>query len=355
MNKLLKFFLLVFSITQAIALGSTSLVSAQPATGAVISNIDENGIDQGNLSITTNTLEIQDLQDTDQSKTTGGGFNISGNGDNLELSSTYASKDKQGTSKATIGQGSITVNNEQDQAQLALLNRDINNTQETTRDWETERVDTTLKIDTRVFTPEGWKSIKNDFVKTAEGLQKLGGFIKETYSLVAEKLAELTTPEEQVNFVDNLSDAERAALIAGGITDALLADRQLEEALRNDPEVKDLFRELEAEVDNQREKEGKKLISQMTQAELEQELSQLAEKGATTEYSRKLRDAIYHRLQVRPEYKAWRDQKQNEVHSESHQRPQIARCNRKLEINDPRSKARLYAEVCGYATEDSWE
>ena len=179
MNKLLKFFLLVFSITQAIALGSTSLVSAQPATGAVISNRDENGIDQGNLNITTNTLEIQDLQDTDQSKTTGGGINISGNGDNLELSSTYASKDKQGTTKATIGQGSITVNNQQDQSQLALLNRDINNSQETTRDWETERVDTTLKVDTRVFTEEGRKSIKKDFLDTKNHAQEIAQAVED--------------------------------------------------------------------------------------------------------------------------------------------------------------------------------
>ena len=133
----------------------------------------------GNLNLTTNTLEIQDLQDTDQSKTTGGGINISGNGDNLELSSTYASKDKQGTSKATIGQGSITVNNEQDQVQLALLNRDINNSQETTRDWETERVDTTLKVDTRVFTEEGRKSIKKDFLDTKNHAQEIAQAVED--------------------------------------------------------------------------------------------------------------------------------------------------------------------------------
>ena len=157
-------------------------------TGAVISNQDQDGIDQGNLSLTTNSLDIQDLKDTDQSKTKGGGINISGNGDNLELSNTYASKDKQGTSRATIGKGSITVKDEQDQEQLAMLNRDLDKSQETTRDWETERVDTTLKIDTRVFSKEGRARIAEDFKNSWEGIQNLSEKTRQVIQQVAKLL-----------------------------------------------------------------------------------------------------------------------------------------------------------------------
>ena len=81
-------------------------------------------------------------------------------------------QEKEGTTKATIGKGNITIaGNEVSKTNNNLdlirdLNRDTNNTQQITKDMITGALNNTLEIDNRVFTIDGWKSVYGDVVNT---------------------------------------------------------------------------------------------------------------------------------------------------------------------------------------------
>ena len=101
-------------------------------------------------------------------------------------------QEKEGTTRATIGNGNITIANKevnQENNNLDLirdLNRNIDNSQEITKDMITGVANNTIEIDNRVITPSGWKSIYSD-VRNAPGnlLNATAGAMSE-----AEEIAE---------------------------------------------------------------------------------------------------------------------------------------------------------------------
>jgi len=109
--------------------------------GGLIANIDANGDDQGNLSVVTNSLTYEDIEDVDKARQIG--FNISGgtqegeSEDNLGGAGfNYSMHDYEQLTKATIGNGSITLGGSvitDDSAEISGLNRNIDNAQELTK------------------------------------------------------------------------------------------------------------------------------------------------------------------------------------------------------------------------------
>ena len=98
-------------------------------TGASITNIDANGIDQGNLVLNTKHLVLNDIIDIDTFDATTVGVGTS-NGEGIDptlTSGTYAnnSKDKEQITRATIGKGTINTG-----SITGTLNRDVTKIQE---------------------------------------------------------------------------------------------------------------------------------------------------------------------------------------------------------------------------------
>jgi len=115
------------------------------------------------LTLDTGTLTYSDLQDRDKSRQVGGSISIggplSGDGDgsagklgdpsnlNVTIEGQYAKKDKEGITRATVGEGEIIIRDKDKQKELedsgktqklANINRDLNLAQEVTKDEETE-------------------------------------------------------------------------------------------------------------------------------------------------------------------------------------------------------------------------
>jgi filamentous hemagglutinin len=174
----------------------TSLTSGESAninvggkttlTGAIIAagEYDEQGnfIDNNNLTLTTKTLEYSDIKDINVSKSNGFGLSTSigfgkeagekkeGESDqgkgtekgekgkaklslvgNTTISLKKTGEEKEQTNRATIGNGTIIVNDQkQTEQDLQGLNRDINNTQEITKEMITGALDGSVTLDNRL-------------------------------------------------------------------------------------------------------------------------------------------------------------------------------------------------------------
>ncbi len=180
--------------------------------GALIATLDENGNDLGNLNLTTDTLSFTDLNNRSFDTQTAlsfstnvgisdaansndsssnapanpndSGTSLSVNSSNVSIStSTQASG---GNTLATIGQGTVIVNNEADSENLDAINRDTDNITNELYNTDTGMsVDAT--IDHRLFTEDGRKDIKEDFKRT---------------EILAESIADVITEEEVSLFGD---------------------------------------------------------------------------------------------------------------------------------------------------------
>jgi autonomous glycyl radical cofactor GrcA len=123
--------------------------------GALVANIKEDGTDGGNLSLDTNTLGFSDLKDHHEETSTylAVGFSTGGNpGANSNTGASPDSKDgsysfdaqyndldRKQTTRATIGNGTVTVREDQATGNnsTAGLNRNIDDAQEITKDKST--------------------------------------------------------------------------------------------------------------------------------------------------------------------------------------------------------------------------
>ncbi|KUM52366.1 hemagglutinin repeat-containing protein [Rheinheimera sp. EpRS3] len=111
--------------------------------GAVIANIDENGNDQGNLTLDTGSLAYTDIADHDKEKSyyLNVGFTIGDDtstnqkesNTNYNASGNYSNHDKEQINRATVGEGNIIVR-DNPQQDLSDLNRDTSIAQEITKD-----------------------------------------------------------------------------------------------------------------------------------------------------------------------------------------------------------------------------
>jgi len=141
--------------------------------GALIAAVDENGDDNGNLTLKTDTLEVGSLNNRRDSKSMSMGINVGiSNSENKKTGDTDSSLSSVGIDFAndrsnsktktlgTIGSGNIEVANV-DGSNTKLLNRDINDNEIDIYNIESHRG---LKgeLDVRMLTEDGRKSIKED-------------------------------------------------------------------------------------------------------------------------------------------------------------------------------------------------
>ncbi len=138
--------------------------------GAVIANKDKDGNDLGNLNLSTASLTYSDLKNFSVSESNQLGLNLqvgknpnnpTANG-NLAINLSMQGSESSSDTKATIGQGNITVGgNLNDETKLAGLNRDIANTEQNKKTVVTSDFDASLKIDLRLIAAAGNLAIGN--------------------------------------------------------------------------------------------------------------------------------------------------------------------------------------------------
>ncbi|MDR1124170.1 MAG: hemagglutinin repeat-containing protein [Elusimicrobiota bacterium] len=151
--------------------------------GAVIANITEDGTDGGNLTLNTNSLTYENIEDYYESENKSSGFNINVNIGNNEDGTLNTQKFPKGSvgfnlansgeereqdTNATIGQGNIMIGGQEaTEEQLSGLNRDITQSQVITRDELTGGLNGGLTIDLRLLDPTGegqkemWSELTN--------------------------------------------------------------------------------------------------------------------------------------------------------------------------------------------------
>lgn len=177
-------------------------------TGAVLATVglDANGqlVDSGKLELRTDTLVVNDLQDYRRDDTRGYSIGTTLSHNTLRDSEGQVELDSQGeartylggsttvsaqkfghiteqATRATLGNGSVIVGGEQLSADntailgLAALNRDIEKSQEITRDQDTGGLNATLTIDHRLLDPDGWTAIWRDVTAVPENLKQIAG------------------------------------------------------------------------------------------------------------------------------------------------------------------------------------
>jgi filamentous hemagglutinin family protein len=207
-------------------------------TGAVMANAttDANGqlVDQGNLSLTTDTLTVANLSDTDRSENRGFNasvsVNVSGQPRNEKQQSGpqtgqttvgghYNGHDRAQTTHATLGQGQMVVAGTEQDA-VEGLNRDLGNRQEMTRDQEIGGLDASVTVDHRLLSSEGRDSIVNDAVDTfehGEDIVRSGSKVGNDKELTVLNFGEVLHNNAQGTQLKNdlLRNPENAHILAG--------------------------------------------------------------------------------------------------------------------------------------------
>ena len=146
--------------------------------------------DNGNLNLATNSLTYQDLNDFYKEETIGYNFGTRAGGNRTDqketnlhpqgsttIGLTHTGQEREQITRATIGLGNITIGNNtqtNDSELLAGLNRNVNNSQEITKDIITGALDGSMTIDNRVFTSDGRSEIANNFVNLPSNLVRAG-------------------------------------------------------------------------------------------------------------------------------------------------------------------------------------
>ena len=175
-------------------------------TGAVI------GSDTNNLTLTTQDLEYNDLEDINTNKSTGFGLSTSigfGKGESNATTDTQTSNlspkgtttlsfkntgnETEQTTKATIGEGTIIVGGVE-QTDLAGLNRDMTDSQTITKDMTTGALDASVTIDNRLLTSEGRKDIASNFTNIGTNLAQIGRGL--TNNIVVQSIKNAVTDSE---------------------------------------------------------------------------------------------------------------------------------------------------------------
>lgn len=201
--------------------------------GSLIANIDKDGKDAGNLDIKAGSIEAKDLQNFDNNKETG--FNLAesygppkdgSNDGHPNGTTTIGLKnkgyEKEGVTKATIGQGNIEV---ADGSDISGINRDIDNMDVITKDQVTGALDATVTIDNRMFTEEGRKEIVDDILASPDNAAKvakdasivLKAGTQSAINAVAD-LMEHMSPEQQKDMIVGLQ-AQNLANMAKNIAE----------------------------------------------------------------------------------------------------------------------------------------
>jgi len=148
--------------------------------GATIASTDQDGNDNNNLNLTTNTLNVSSLNNTSNSKSISVGANIGGSFENNTLNNVSIDFSNNTTNKktktlATLGSGNIQIT-DQTSSDTSMLNRDIANNEVNIYDIESHQ-GLHGELDTRLVTQEGREEIADDFRTTGLEMQKLDAIL----------------------------------------------------------------------------------------------------------------------------------------------------------------------------------
>lgn len=179
-------------------------------TGAVIA-ADEDG----NLNLTTNELEYNDLHDFNTSNERGFGVSTSVGGavtdqgefnlhpmGSTTVSAKHTGTDTEQTTHATIGVGNITVGGDTN-PELAGLNRDTDKVQEITKDQVTGALDASVTVDNRVFSESGREQIAKQHEDFVDNVEQIGDGLRNN---IVTKSIENAYTDKTKNIIDTVGD-----------------------------------------------------------------------------------------------------------------------------------------------------
>jgi len=206
--------------------------------GSVIANQQKDGWDGGNLTVSVNRLDHEDLKDTSEasSYSFGMGVDLSKKGD-TNLSASNGGHDKEGVTLATIGQGDIAVG-----GNLTLdvpINRDLIRSQQITKDETTGGLDVNLSVSNELITGLA----KNGAVATAKNELKE---IKDTVSELPQNLEKVGKRAAQA--ADDLGESLKMGLdhkvdgFSGVIDEYKLRTAKNEAYAQMTPEERDMMK-----------------------------------------------------------------------------------------------------------------
>lgn len=149
--------------------------------GALVATVDENGKDLGNLNLTTDTLTYADLTNSRYEQNQNTGINSSVGVQNGDISATSNSTSIQhsnssgyskGKTLATLGEGNLTINNQEDSHDLTALNRDTENTEKDLFDVDRQQGNIDVTLDHRLLSEEGRNQIGKEMDEFGNNIQK---------------------------------------------------------------------------------------------------------------------------------------------------------------------------------------
>ncbi|MCY7294601.1 hypothetical protein [Alteromonas sp. a30] len=222
--------------------GNTATINVEGNTqivGALIATLDDEGNDLGNLALTTGSLDFINLKERSYNSQTGFSVNANvgiseganptdpasqvaanpqDNDDTLNVNSSNISINTStsasgGTTYATIGEGTVVVGDAQSEANLAAINRDVDNVTEELYNTETGMsVDAT--IDHRLFNENGQNAILEDFAEVAEEVKAGVKAIQRAISPLTPEEFEVVVEENKAEITLNIKEK----LIEDGLT-----------------------------------------------------------------------------------------------------------------------------------------
>ncbi|WP_428633992.1 hemagglutinin repeat-containing protein [Sedimenticola sp.] len=184
-------------------------------TGATIAAIDENGEDNGQLSLKTGTLTVNALSNTTYSTATSANI---GMGSTVSIDASSDTSHSKTKTLGTIGEGNIQVANIDD-SDTKLLNRDVTDNEVDIYAIESHKG---LKgsLDTRFLTEQGRDQIAEDVMKS--------GMIVDTIKLI------VTT--EKVGIEDFFSETDKSHTTYETVKETIAKDPKLA-AMLQDPNL----------------------------------------------------------------------------------------------------------------------
>ena len=189
-------------------------------TGGVIDGREE-------LNLATGELAYNDIQDFNTSSETGFGINSGIGGNRTDMgdynlhpqgSTTISMTDKGSTTEqtthATIGAGNITVGGDTN-PELAGLNRDVDNSQEITRDEITGALDGSVTVDNRVFTESGRDQIADQHENLVDNAIIAGVGAHGTVAGTADVVKDVVTGETSITDAAKSWQANQSGMATG--------------------------------------------------------------------------------------------------------------------------------------------
>jgi len=202
--------------------GNSVNIDTQNSTtlrGATVAAVDNQGSDNGNLSLKTDTLEVSSLNNRKDSKSMSMGLNVGLSGDSVSSVGIDFANDRSNSKTktlGTIGEGSIEVASV-DKSNTRMLNRDIKDNEINIYDIQGHQG---LKgtVDTRVFTKKGRTQIAEELTKS--------GMILNTIKLIA--------TDKTVGVQEFFSETDKSNKTYEAVKKKIAEDPSLAAALQNE-------------------------------------------------------------------------------------------------------------------------